>query len=199
MKKIPSFIYFECTLCGEPFPHEVLKGRNIRKGDQSFLDCTIKCNGCNFVHKECIPSLKELTVPLIISDGKESLQTSIRLESEDSLNIGDQLIWDEYPVKITRLELDHQHSVEKCKANQVQTIWSKRYDRVKLGVSLNRGQKTTSMYFWCEPDCEMSVGDNINIDGMDITIIKIKVKKDGKPREGAMAGEIARLYGRNKI
>jgi len=194
LKEIPDAVYTVCTKCSENTAHEVLKGR-IGKKEGSKLECTLRCSVCGFVHFENMEVPKEREVPLIVSDESNSYKSSIRLPENDILYVDDELLLDEYPIKVTSIELAGKRT-NRGLVSEIVTIWAMRYDKVKMGLAINRGATTTSIYFWASPDEEFSVGDIITEKGNNVAITKMKTDYGTLKRGTAEASRITRLYGR---
>lgn len=194
MKELPGAVYVICPQCGEKTAHEMLKGRFGKKSG-GVLVCTIKCSSCGHVHSDRIDIPKEIEVPLVVSDEKNSYRTFVALEEDETLEVGDKLLMEQYPVIITSIESTWKR-VNRSTASEAQTIWAKRYDKVKVGISVNRGPTTTSVYFWVVPDEEFSIGDMVTIGGKTIALTKIRTNYGMVRRGSAEASEIRRLYGR---
>ncbi|MDP6156143.1 MAG: HVO_0476 family zinc finger protein [Candidatus Thermoplasmatota archaeon] len=194
MKELPDAVYTVCTKCGANTAHEVLKGRVGKKGGGK-LECTLRCTNCDFVHFENMEIPKERDVPLIVSDEENSYRSTISLPENDFLYMDDELLLDEYPVKVTSIELVGKR-VMKGLVSDIVTIWAIRYDKVRMGLAINRRATTTSIYFWVPPDEEFSVGDIVNEKGNNVAITKIKTDYGTLKRGTAQASNITRLYGR---
>lgn len=194
MNELPGAVFSICPECSSRTAHEVLKGRmGAKRG--GMLECTVKCNDCGFVHKDRLDVPKERDVPVVVSDEKNSYKTSIPLAENDHLEVGDEILLEEYPIIITSIETDEKR-VNDCAVKDILTIWAKRFDKVKMGLAINRGPTTTSTYFWAAPDEEFSVGDMVTISGTDVVIIRIKTRM-GTVRGGTVeARNAVRLYGR---
>lgn len=194
MRELPDAVYTVCTKCGENTAHEVLKGRIGKKGGGK-LECTLRCSDCGFVHFENIEIPKERDVPLIVSDEENSYKSSISLPENEILYVDDELLLDEYPIKVTSIELAGKRT-NRGLVSDIVTIWAQRYDKVKMGLAINRGATTTSIYFWVPPDEEFSVGDLVSQKGNNVAITKIKTAYGTLKRGTAQASNINRLYGR---
>ena len=190
---LPGAVFSNCPECGEETSHEILNGRMGKKGD--IIECTIRCSECDFVHKENISIPRELIVHLIVSDEKRTHRTSVSLAEDDVIAVGHELLLDEYPVQVTSIETSGKR-VGRCKVPEIQTLWAKRFDKVKMGLSVNRGSATTSVYFWAAPDEEFTVGDRITLGAENIAITRMKTKRGGRKPVSAKARNITRLYGR---
>ncbi len=194
MSEFPNVIFVDCPQCRDARGHEVLSGRGGGAGGG--FDCTVKCNECGFVHKSSIAPSKEVLVPLIVSDQEKSRKTTILLEEDDVLQVGEELLMEEYPVKITAIEVDPNRRVERSEVPAITTIWCMRYDRLKIGLSVNRKRTTTSVYFWVHPEEDISIGDIVNIGGEEIVITKIKTPYAAYSKGSMISEKISRLYGR---
>ena len=193
LNELPGAVFSICPECSSRTAHEVLKGRmGAKRG--AVLECTLKCNDCGFVHKDKLDVPKERDVPLIVSDENNSYKTSIPLAENDHIEVGDEILLEEYPIIITSIESNGKR-VNDCTVSDILTLWAKRFDKVKVGIAINRGPTTTSIYFWAAPDEEFSVGDVVTVSGNNIAIIRIKTAW-GTARGAVKARNVSRLYGR---
>ncbi len=195
--EFPSAIHIMCPTCGKETLHKVLKGR-FGKHKQLTLECTIKCNDCNFIHQTTITEKKLITVPTIISSQGESDRISVELHPDEELIIGQELIVDEKNVVITSLEVSGVR-VKHASAKEVNTIWSKRTEidgKVQVKISVHKGPNTLSHTVTAIPDEEFFIGDILKIGRNNVAIYKMKTKTKVVKYDGAAAKDIVRIYGR---
>ncbi len=195
----PAFISADCPNCGET-PHRVLKGRSGTR--KRFLDATLRCNDCGFVHSAVIEEKDDIEVPVIISSGQDSTRAKLWIFPDELLQIGDELMVGEEYVQITGVELKERR-VDAAKASNIKTLWTKRFERIQVPISINKGSKTVTKRISATPDEEFEVGDMVHIDGHKVAIHRIHPNQLAKRKAGirtkprvAQARHIARLYGR---
>jgi uncharacterized Zn finger protein len=99
------------------------------------------------------------------------------------------------PCLVTAIEVKTRR-VPRAKASAVDTLWLKRYDRVKVKVSVNTGRKTVSRDFWAAPDERFEIGDVISAGDMKVLVHSLNTGGRRLRRGSAVASEIRRLYGR---
>jgi uncharacterized Zn finger protein len=188
-KRVPASIRARCDECGEAL-HRVLKGRD-RGGSTSLV---LKCSGCGRVSSVQACTAPERKLPIIISWLSESERAEISLDSTETVAVGDEFVVNDLNVIITGIE-SRGRRPRKCRVPEIDTLWAKRFDRVRVKVSLRltRG-RNRSADFLASPDDIFTVGDTIDVDGQEICIYSIK--KYGRPiREGsAKAVDITRVY-----
>ncbi len=183
-------LYAECPDCGEVTLHEVLKA----KAGKATLEATIRCQECQRVHAETIRQAETLLVPVIVSDGDESIRMSTDLESDDLLVVDDEFFVDDVYVRITALELKGGRRVKKAAATDIAVIWAKRFDRLKIKVSINNVHKTLARSVEAAPEEEFAIGDILNFGKDDVVIHAIKARRR-MVRHGAVeARDIVRIY-----
>ncbi len=183
-------IYAECPDCGEVTLHEVLKG----KIGKASLEATIRCQDCNRVHAETIRQPETLMVPVIVSDGDESIRMSTELESDDLLVVDDEFFVDDVYVKITALEQKGGKRVKKSPAPDIEVIWAKRFDRLKIKVSINNIHKTLARTIEAAPDEEFAIGDTMTFGKDEVVIHAIKAHRSMVRRGAVEARKIVRIY-----
>lgn len=191
--ELPGAVYSLCPICREETMHEILNGR--MSGNSGILDCTVRCADCSHIHKDKVIVPEERDVKLIVSDGNATRKTTVPLAADDIIAVDDEILIDEYPVRITSIETSERR-VDRAITSDILALWAKRYDKVKMGISINRGASTTSVYFWAAPDEEFTVGDMVTLGGEDIAITKIRTGRGTMKYGTAEAREVSRLYGR---
>ncbi len=188
---VPSATTLECPKCGETM-HRILKGRVAgRKGET--LECVVKCTECGDVRKATIKREKSVLVKVIVSKDDESQRKEIELLVNEEVFVGDRMLVEGLEVEVSSIESGGRR-VEVALAGEIDALWTKRADRVKVKFSISKGHKTLPKEILAEPDEEFYVGDMVELGRMKVVIHKIKCK-DGMVREGgAPASSIVRVY-----
>jgi len=193
MKDVPDEIYFECPDCDDITTHDVLKGR---MGKNS-LDATIKCQDCSLIRTTTIQFPKDIEVKVVISDGAESVSTSMILEDDDLLKVGDEFHMDDgLLVKISAIELPQGKRVKIARATEIKAVWAISFDTIDVKVSINDDRKTYSKTVPSSPDDEFTVGTILSFDDMDCMVHSIKIEGRMLRRGSAEARNIIRIYGK---
>ena len=192
-KEAPDEIYFECPDCEDITTHEVLKG----KMGKNSMDATIKCTECGLIRTMTVHFPKEMDVKVIVSDGSESVSTTMTLEDDDLLKVGDEFNMDAGNlVKISALELKSGKRVKTARATEISVVWAVEFDVIDVKVSINDGRKTYSKTVPSSPDEEFTVGNILSFDDMDCEIHSIKIQGRMVRRGSAEARKITRIYGK---
>jgi uncharacterized Zn finger protein len=188
---IPNALYIECPNCGERTLHEVLKGKMGRK--QLVLETTVRCKECGHTHFSVIREERPVSVPVVVSDQGQSRKERLELGEDEFLSIGDELFVGETYSVITSIEKDGKR-VNHSPAGEIETLWVKRYDQIKVKISVNKGQKTIPSEIFAMPDEEFFVGDIIPA-GRDRAVINKMKTQGGMVRDGSVeARNIVRIY-----
>lgn len=188
----PDVVYADCPDCKEVTLHDVLRG----KLGKSTLEATVRCQECDRIHPTVLRQPEVLTTSIIISDGLESIKTTTELESDDLLLIGDEFFVDDLYVKITAIELDQGRRVEKAPAPEIKTIWAKKFDKIKIKISVNNVHRTYARVIEAVPDEEFFVGDTMRFGADEVVIHGIKVQGRMVRRGAVEARKIVRMYGK---
>ena len=189
---VPSAIYIQCPSCGEETLHRVIKGKMGEK-KQLTLEALVKCSQCGHRYNTVIKEEKPVTIPLIVSEGADSKKDSIKLASAETVERGTEYQLDRGTIKITGIETKRGR-VDSAQARDIATLWAKKFDRLKIRVSINKGSKTFSRVIWAVPDEEICVGDIIRIKGDSVAIHSIKTERRHIKKGSAEARDIVRLY-----
>ena len=99
------------------------------------------------------------------------------------------------PCLITAIEVKTRR-VPRAKVSAVDTLWLKRYDKVKVKISMNTGRKTISRELWAAPGEEFEVGDVLTVGDLKLLIHSMNTGGRKLKRGSAPAKKIRRIYGR---
>jgi uncharacterized Zn finger protein len=191
---IPNSLYLDCPSCGEKTLHEVLKGK-ISKGGE-VLETTVKCQECLHVHNAVVREPKSVKVAMILSDMGTTTKMEFELGEDELVMVGDELFVGDSNVVVTAIEKGERR-VDEAQANEIKTIWAKRFDKVRVRISVNKTSKTLAAELTALPDEEFFVGDILNI-GRDNVVIHYIKTRDGMVRQGGVpARDIVRIYGKS--
>ncbi len=189
---LPSSIMIECPVCHSETLHEVLSGRMSGKGD-TVLESTVKCRTCSHVHHAVLKVERPIDVPVVISWIDQSKRSSITLGPDEVMAVDDEIMCGEDPVLVTSLE-SHGARVARAKARDIQTIWAKRFDKVRVPFSVSHQGRSFSEHVLAVPDEEFFIGDILKVGRNDVVIHSIKVKDKSLRTGGACARDIVRVY-----
>ena len=198
VKDLPTAIYIDCPNCNEETIHEIIKGKLSNKKSKETLDCTVKCRNCKLIHRAYLQSPKQVLVPIIVSTMGESEQKQIEVNSNDALEVGDEIILDNSNIKITSMETKDNKRVTAIKIQDLKTIWAKSFDKVRIRVAINKGRTTVSHDIWAVPEEEFYIGNILLLGKLKAVIHRIKTHNKLIKLNGSMATarEIIRIYGR---
>ena len=191
---IPNSLYLDCPSCGEKTLHEVLRGRMSKGGD--VLETTVKCQECQQVHAAVVREPKSVLLPLILSDMGTTKKMEFEFGEDEMVSVGDELFVGDANVIITAIEKG-QGRVLESPAKEAKTIWVKRYDKVRVKISVNKTSKTLAAELNALPDEEFFVGDILTVGRDEVVIHSIKTR-EGMVRQGGVAArDIVRLYAKS--
>jgi uncharacterized Zn finger protein len=189
--KLPAAVYTQCPMCKEETLHRVIKGRMGEK--KTVLDALVKCSQCDHVHPDVIHGEVTVTVPLILSEQERSQKTEMEFPEKDVIKVNSEFQLDRNTIKITSIEVGNKR-VSEAQANEITTLWAKKFDRIKLKISINKGSKTLNRTIWAVPDEEFFIGDVMRIKGLNLAIHAIKTKEKKVKKGSVAARDIIRLY-----
>lgn len=189
---IPSSIMAECPVCKCETLHEVLHGKMGGKA-QAVFESTCRCKECSQVHPVILKVEKPIEVPIIVSWLKDSKRATITVGPDDALSIEDEIMCGDEPVQVTSIESNGAR-VRRAKARNIQTIWARKFDKVRVPFSVNRKGKSISEHVLAVPDEEFFVGDILKVGKHDVAIHSIKIEDRSLRTGGARARDIVRVY-----
>jgi uncharacterized Zn finger protein len=183
----------ECPNCKTETLHEVLSGRIGGKA-QTVFDSTVRCRECSHVHHITLKEEKPVEVPLIISWVKDSSKTALSLGHDEVVCVGEEVMCGDTPVVITSIESKGAR-VKKAKAADINTIWGKKFDKVRVLFSINHQGRTYSEAMLAIPDEEFCIGDILTVGKRNVVIHTIKLEDKTLKTGAARARDIVRIYG----
>lgn len=191
---VPNALFLECPSCGERCLHEVLKGRIGGKKD--VLETTVKCQNCGHVHSEVVSEPKSINVPIVVSEFGKSKKSEIELGSDEILSVDEELLVGDSQVVVTSIECDGRR-VGSCPVDKIGTIWAKKFDKIKVKISINKVSKTIPAEVVALPEEEFFVGDLMTVGAHNIVIHNIKTRTGTVREGGAQARDIVRIYAKS--
>jgi uncharacterized Zn finger protein len=190
----PSALVLVCEECGEEGPHRVLSGRLAGK-DALVFQGTVKCGACGAVRSVTMREDRPVSIPIIVSMGKESERSAIEFGPNELVTVGDRVELAGHRLEVTAIEVGERR-VPMAKAESIRTLWAKQMDRVRVPVSVNKGNRTVSVAIEAVPEEEFEVGDIVDLGKERALIHRIVVEGKTLHRGSARAEEIVRMYGK---
>ncbi len=195
--KVPNSYYLRCSVCEEDTLHKILKGEVGTKGKEVTIDGVVRCNECGTTEHRTIREKKAVDVPIIVSWKDDSEKESISLYPDEWIHIGDELIIDDSTVKVTSItqrKKDGTARTSSSKVEDIDTIWAKKYDKVRVKVTVNKGRSSSSEVLEVVPEEEFHLNSMLEFDKDEAVIHKI-MTHDGMIKKGSVKAEdIKRIY-----
>ena len=187
------FITAHCPVCNDETEHEVVSESR---------DLLIRCTACGNhqrVQREHEP--QSLMIKAIVSREGTSRVCGIELSEEDECNVGDHLVAecgdDAFGVEVSSIESGEKR-VQRARATDITTIWTRAIEQVVVKVSIHDGRKTVPVYMECDGEQEFVVNEVYTASKKRFKITHLKLR-DGPlmRKEGwkAVAHRIKRIYG----
>lgn len=190
---MPTSVMVECPICKAETLHEVLSGKMGGKSN-AVMDSTVRCRECGQVHHVLIKVEKPVEVPVVISWLEKSSRTKISLGPDEVVSVEDEIMCGDDPVLVTAIESKGARP-RRAKARDIETLWGKRFAKVRVPFSISHAGKSYSDHVLAVPDEEFYVGDIITVGKREIVIHTIKTKGRVMRTGGTQAREIVRAYG----
>ena len=190
---VPASVLIECPQCKGETLHEVLSGR-IGGKSVSVLDSTVKCKDCGHVHHVTVKSAKPVEIPFVISWLETSSRGKVLLGPDEVLSVGDEVMCGDMPTLVTSIESKGAR-VKSCKASRIDTVWAKRFDKLKVLFSVNNHGRTFSDFVMAVPDEEFFIGDMLELQKKQVVIHSIRITERTIRKGSALARDIVRVYG----
>jgi uncharacterized Zn finger protein len=184
---------FYCPVCSAQTDHEVVsRGRNP----------VGRCLDCGDVHPVVPGDRKRLVlVRAIVSDGSQSRIGTIEMDENEVCRVGDAFVascGDDYTgVEVTSIEVGGAR-VERAKAKDISTLWTRKVEEVELRVAIHTGGTTTPLRARVPGEQRFSVGEVYTLGGRRFRVSRIKIRDGGvlrNPGQKIEAKRIKRIFG----
>jgi uncharacterized Zn finger protein len=189
---VPDAMYLDCEPCGDLKLHEVVHGKVSGKR----LELTVRCQECGAISHQAHEETPTTDLRVILSEGEMSRKTTLEVEVDEVLLVGDDLVVDGIPVQVRGIEVKGEKRVEVAPVKEIITLWVVRFDKVKVKFSINVGHRTKSAEEVATPDEEYTVGEMVTVDGITAVIHRIKTLDRNLQRGTVAARDIVRVYGK---
>lgn len=170
----------------------MLRGRVTGKREYVFHG-TVKCTRCGAVSVKTYREPKSVEATIVVSRMGNSERRMIELPPEEVVEVGKRLQVDGARVEVTSIEKDGVR-LTRCKASDVDTVWAKSVDKVRVKISVGLGTRTLSRQVFVAPEETFSVGQVLELDGRRMIIQGIGLGGRAVRKGSASAEEISRLY-----
>jgi uncharacterized Zn finger protein len=185
--------------------HEVLKpGGNV----------TVRCTDCGHVHKERYDPPRTVALDVVVSQGEESLTTTVDVPAAETVTTGEEFVVDTpeaiMQVRVTAIELPGDRRVEEADAEDVATLWSRAVDNVRVNVTVHpndgRRDDSRSVTVSVPGDHEFVVGETATFGDEEFEITGVQVRDDAPAYrfekldhdgDSVFAKDVKRVYGRD--
>jgi uncharacterized Zn finger protein len=187
------FITAHCPECNDETEHEVVAESR---------DLLVRCTTCG--HHQRVPKEREpeaLMIKTIVSKEGTSRVCEIELAEDDECSVDDHLVAecgdDAFGVEITAIEAGEKR-VQRAKARDITTLWSRTIEQVVVKISIHDGRKTIPVYMECDGEQPFVVNEMYVVSGKRFKVSHLKLR-DGPlmRKEGwkTVAHRVKRIYG----
>ena len=187
------FITANCPECKDETEHEVIAESR---------DLLVRCTSCG--HHQRLPKEREpqaLMIKTIVSKEGTSRVCGIEFAEDDECSVDDHLVAecgdDAFGVEITAIESGEKR-VQRAKASEITTLWSRTIEQVVVKISIHDGRKTIPVYMECDGETPFIVNEMYVVSGKRFKISHLKLR-DGPlmRKEGwkTVAHRVKRIYG----
>jgi len=187
------FITVHCPGRNDATEHEVVTESR---------DLLVRCTACG--HHQRIKKEREpqsLMVKAIVSKEGTSLVCGIELAEDDECSVGDHLVAEcgeeAFGVEVSSIESGEKR-VNRAKASDITTLWTRTIEQVVVKISIHDGRKTAPVYMEVDGEQPFVVGEMYTASGKRFKVSHLKLR-DGPlmRKEGwkTVAHRIKRIYG----
>lgn len=178
-----------CPNCGKETNHEIVSYKTLKDA----TEYVVRCKNCGYTYKKIIKESRFVDLKVIWSWRDKSQVKKYSTLEDAILSVGEEIKVNGVNSLITAIDAGGKR-VKKAIAKDIDTLWAKRFDRVIVKISVNRGERTIPYEIVAHPDEEFYIGDIIEVNHTHAVIHRIKTEERFIHRGGARAREIVRIY-----
>ena len=186
------YIEMKCPACGEEDDQEVLSESH---------DLLVRCTRCGSVwHTPKIKIPEPVFVKTIVSREGTSRNCRTEMLPDDTVTVGDRFVAecgdDAMGVQVASIEIGPRR-VEKARASEISTLWTREIDEVLVRISIHDGWKTIPLIMTCRGEDPFIVDEIYKTEGRTFRVSHIKLRDGAVLRkEGwkTVASRIKRIY-----
>lgn len=190
-----------CENCGRPTVHRIVRWdpKSLPRGKRA--SGIARCRECGWTHRFDLAPTTETEVDQIVSRRSTSTRERVRLPAAARVAVGGLVPGSDPSLKIRRIDLRSGTSAQSALAREVATLWVTVDEGLRVAVSILEGPRTRATRWSVEPDVVVSVGDEVEVDGVPIRVVALRAAGHTWRRFGDhfRAGELERLYGRRTV
>jgi uncharacterized Zn finger protein len=193
---VPAMLYCECEICGKTTAHEVVKAKQSERHDAIVVEGVLRCKDCGTIQERRVRQEKPVVLQVVLSEGPDSRRSTMTVDPEEHLAVGDELYVGQDRIIVTGLESTDGKHLDEAIGRERPLVWSKVFNRVNVKVSINRGHSTAAETVDAAPDEEFHIGEIITIRRSKAVIHSIKTAAGTLKDGAAQARAIQRIYAR---
>ncbi|MDG6226043.1 MAG: HVO_0476 family zinc finger protein [Candidatus Thermoplasmatota archaeon] len=182
-----------CEVCGTETPHKVIHA-GFGPDPNAGFSGKVQCRKCTTIHHTEVPSEKNVSIPLVLSDGDTSSSQRLVLGYLEEISLGEELIFEGHNILITAI-LKDDRKINRAKAGDISILHAKVFDTLVVKISISSGSRTRADSLRVPPDEEFEVGDLLDLNRGKVVVSSIlsdiKVRREGLP---VPARYIKRIY-----
>ena len=140
----------------------------------------IHCTNCDNIYFISLKKNKYSKIKVIMNSYNNTIKYYSLLDCNEHININKEIIVEDlnnkenvYSIKIQAIENNSHKYVKEAIINDINTIWCKQIDKVKINYSHQKKGVTTSFFDIVNGNKIYKVGDIINIKNNDFIIVSI--------------------------
>ncbi|MGB1586682.1 MAG: HVO_0476 family zinc finger protein [Thermoplasmatota archaeon] len=180
-------ILARCPDCADDTEHELLK--------ESASNLTVQCLDCDRVHSFSPKRAKVVSLPLVISDGDQSMSDALETFDQESIAVGDEFEHGDHRMMVTGMEGHDGRHHDRLDAKDIKVLHAKLFDTVPLKMSVNEKEVTKSYRLEVSPERAVSIGEIIAVDGRKLKVKTLKSDQNRTLHKGfLLARNIRRAF-----
>lgn len=184
----------KCPNCGSR-DLEILKSETEIKKHKEIKRALFRCRKCDTVFRDVLGREIPIKINVIVSKYEKSWKEKIFVLPSKKFSVGDIIQTESGASKITSIEKSDGTRVKKCKAQDIDTLWTVTLEKpARIGLSIGFGGEILSKKLEVDRNLTFGIGDTIKIGKHVVKIRAIRTKKKTIRTGSDKAKNIKRLY-----
>lgn len=180
----------DCPECDQECGHQILSEKKVGRGS----DYLLKCHVCQFIHKLQIRQPKALSIPVLLSEGPNTILSEVEVDADEILNVGDIFEHEDASWEINRIETKTGNSRKSLIATRIGRANAIRSDIVMVRLTLTQGEYSESDSIFVDREKIFKAGSIMSHDNQKWKIRAIHTGAGRTMHGSVIAHDIKRIY-----
>jgi len=160
-----------CDICASETENDIL---NIKEFKNTIV-MKLRCRKCGNIREVKRNVKKFIDVPVVFSDGADSIKASVKLPEDEIIAVGEEIIIDGYNSIITGIETIDAKRKNSDITSNIRTLWTRKFEENQFNIKIKKKDRHVFKKISAVVDEEFEIGDIIEVERNPVVITSIKL------------------------